>query len=269
MPGAKHLLQLLTPPALWSVGQALRRRFDSSVDHLEYAPAGWATPLPAGNAEVFWNAFSAQERDAYQALLARLKSGDTNNAAQADEHLKHLVFGSVISQVASGRQTISLLDYGGNFGDYAWIARAWLPKMTVDFHCKELPAVAEAGRALNPSVTWHTDDRCLDTAYDVVMFVSSVQYLPAWQDTLRRAASASSDGLLLLDVAAVRDVPSFVATQRSRGMTTLYNVLNRDDLVEHVEQAGLRLAREFDMGPHPPVGRAPAQPRCLGLMFRR
>lgn len=269
MTGAKHLLQLITPPSLWSVGQALRRRFDNAADHLEYAPDGWATPLPAGNAETFWNAFLAQEHEVYDALVARIKNGDANTSVQPDEHLKYFVFDSALTSVASGKQRISILDYGGNFGDYAWIARSWLPAVAIDFHCRELPTVVEVAQPVNPTVAWHSDDQCLDARYDLVMFASSVQCLPTWAKTLQRSAAATRDMLLVLDVPAVRGVPSFVSTQRSRGRTTLYNVVNRDELVDRVKQAGLRLVREFDMGAHPPIAKAPEQPRCLGLLFRR
>jgi len=269
MSGAKHLLQFVTPPALWRVGQALRRQFDSAVDHIEYAPEGWATPLPADHTEAFWKSFAGQERAAFEELVARVKSGQAAISPQPGEDFKHVAFGCAVGLAALGKEQISVLDYGGNLGDYLWIARGLLPAVAMDFHCKELPLVADVGREVNPSVTWHTGDGCFDASYDLVMFVSSLQYLREWQSVMQRGAVATRDVLLLSDVPAVRAAPSFVATQRSRGMTTLYNVLNRADVIDGVERIGPRLIREFDMGPHPTVANAPEQPHCVGLMFRR
>jgi putative methyltransferase (TIGR04325 family) len=267
--GAKHLLQLLTPPALWRVGKKFRRRFDSSVDHLAYAPEGWATPLPAEHTEAFWKRFVGQERAAFEELIARVQSGEAVVSPQPEEDFKHIAFGCAAALAAQGRDRISILDYGGNLGDYLWIARELLPAISVDFDCKELALVADVGREVNPSVTWHTDDGCFEASYDLVMFVSSLQCLRDWRSVMQRGAVATRNTLLLSDVPAVRVAPSFVSTQRSRGVTTLYNVLNRAEVVDGVERLGLRLIREFDMGPHPPVANAPEQPRCVGLLFRR
>jgi len=70
-------------------------------------------------------------------------------------------------------------------------------------------------------------------------------------------------------VPTVRNVPAFVATERSGGVTNLHWQLNRDEVVRTVEGRGLRLVREFAMGPYPPVANAPEQPSCAGWLFER
>ncbi len=186
-----------------------------------------------------------------------------------DENVKHVIFGYVLALAAAQQQKLTVLDYGGNLGDYFWLAKALVPDVDLDYHCKELPRVAEAGRQITPAVTWHTDDACLARPHDLVMFSSSLQYLPGWQHTLRRAAQSARGYLFLSDVPAVRDVPSYVVTQRSGGMTNLQYHLNRSEIIDTVERAGLRLIREFAMGPHPPVANAPEQPTCRGWLFQR
>jgi hypothetical protein len=122
---------------------------------------------------------------------------------------------------------------------------------------------------VSPDVTWHTDDACLAAAHDLVMFSSAVQCLPDWQDILHRAGQSAREYLLLSDVATVRDVPSYVVTHRTGGHTDLLVMINRSDIIDTVERAGLRLVREFPMGPYPPVVNAPEQPTCTGWLFRR
>ena len=51
-----------------------------------------------------------------------------------------------------------------NLGDHYWLGKALVPGVDLDYHCKELPRVAEAGRQLTPAVTWHSDDACLAQA---------------------------------------------------------------------------------------------------------
>jgi putative methyltransferase (TIGR04325 family) len=266
----KWILRSVLPPLLWNIGKDLKRRLFRSVDHMEYAPQGWATPLPSGaDSQEYWNTFISRERAACRRLIARVEAGEPFLMVDQDENLKHIVFGYVLALVARQKQQITVLDYGGNLGDYYWLGMALLPGVALEYHCKELPEVAEAGRQITPAVTWHTDDACLDQPHDLVMFSSSLQYLPEWRDVLCRGARGVGRYLFLADVPTVRDAPGFVATHRTRGMTNLHHQFNRQEIVDTVERAGLRLVREFDMGAHPPVANAPEQPRCVGWLFQR
>ena len=52
-------------------------------------------------------------------------------------------------------------------------------------------------------------------------------------------------------------------------MTNLQYLFNGSEIVDTVQRAGLRLVREFAMGPHPPVANAPEQPMSVGWLFAR
>jgi hypothetical protein len=101
------------------------------------------------------------------------------------------------------------------------------------------------------------------------MFSGSLQCLPGWQDILHRAAQSAGHYLFLSEVPVVRDVPAYVVVQRSGGTTNLQCQLNRSEIVDTVERAGLRLIREFNLGAHPPVANAPEQATRAGLLFQR
>ena len=241
-----------------------------STTLLEYAPQGWLTPLPAhtGN-ERFWSAFLAQETAAIQQLIAQVQAGEPVLAREGPEQCKYAVFNDVLALAARGLETVSVLDYGGNMGDYYWLARGLAPGLTLDYHCKELRDIVEAATALSPEIIWHTDDQCFEGRYDLVMFSSSLQFLPDWADALRRAAGSTRRYLLLSDVATLRDQPAYVATHRAGGHTCLQIQLNRSEILGTAEAAGVRLLREFEMGPHPPIVNAPEQPTCMGWLFER
>lgn len=245
------------------------RRVLGTAHRIEYAPEGWATRLPHdASSQAYWARFIARERAACEKLIERVRAGESLAGIDPDESLKHNTFAAVLRAAALQTPRLTLLDVGGNLGDYYWLAKAFAPGVELEFHCKELPAIAEAGRQINPSVTFHTDDDCLDRSYDLVMFSSSLQYVPHWQDTLAHAARAARS-LFLSDVPTVTGVPSFVVTERSDGVANLHHHLNRSEILSTVERAGLRVVREFDMGAHPPVANAPEQPRCCGWLFRQ
>lgn len=265
---ATPILKSIVPPVLWHIGSTLKRRLVRSTTFFEYATKGWDTPLPehTGTNE-FWNAFIAQEVAACEGLIARVKAGEA--LLDTDGDPKHAVFGYVLALASRQRQSLSVLDYGGNVGDYYWLARALLPDVHLDYHCKELPSSVEAGRRVTPNVTWHTDDHCFTATYDVVLFSGSLQYLRNWRETVTRGAASAAKYLLLADVPTVRDVPSYVAIHRSRGHACLEHQMNRGEVINTVERAGMRLVREFSMGGHPPIANAPEQPAPVGWLFER
>jgi putative methyltransferase (TIGR04325 family) len=264
------VLKSLVPPLFWRLGSRMKRRVVRSTTLLEYAPAGWATPLPGqSNSETFWSAFIAQERAFCEALIARVHAGEPMLYPDGDANSKYAVFGYVLALTARQLPKLSVLDYGGNLGDYYWLARGLLPGVQLDYHCKELPPLAAAGRLVSPDVTWHSDDACLAAQHDLVMFSSSIHCLPDWQDVLHRAGQSARTYVLLSDVPTLRHVPTYVATHRTGGQTCLQAALNRAEIITTAESAGLRLIREFPMGGHPPIVNAPEQPACVGWLFRR
>lgn len=267
---AKRMLESLTPPVLWQSLARLKRAVLPSSSGYAYAPEGWATRLPGGaHTQDYWRSFIDRHRPDSAELVARFHAGDRTLALDSGEGLKHLVFGYVLSLVAHQKRKVSVLDYGSSFGDYYWVARSLVPGVELDYHCKELPAVAEAGRALTPEATWYTDDGCLDQPHDLTMFSSSVQYVTDWQGVLRRAVHSTGSHLFLSDVPTVRNVPTYVATERLEGRTNLHHQLNSGEVVRTIEDAGLILVREFAMGGHPPIANAPEQPRSVGWLFAR
>ena len=264
----KRVVKTIVPPLLWNIGRAWKQRLMPSTDRLAVAPRGWNTPRAGGGNEAYWTRFISRERAWCERLIARVRADDPVLASD-DAILGYLAFGYVLALAARQQDTITVLDYGGNLGEYYWISKALLPGVKLEYHCKELPAVAAAGRDLTPDVIWHTDDRCLDDTYDLVLFSASLPYLQDWQAVLRQAAGATRQYLFLADTPSVREVPTYVITQRSGGVITLGYLFNRSEIVDTVQRAGLRLIRDFTMGPHAPVANAPEQPLYAGLLFAR
>lgn len=268
MTSAKQILQDIVPPFAWRLAKHLNRRLRRTVNHIEYAPAGSAAAVAISN-EDYWAAFVSQEQAACQELMARVRAGESILTWQPDEYEKYLTYGYVLAMASRERPALTVLDYGGNLADYYWIGRSLVPGVDLEYHCKELPALVEVGRRINPGVVWYADDSCLTRTYDLVMFSSSLQCLSEWRETLRRAAIASRRYLLVSDVPMVRTVATFAAIVRSGGRLHVQQQFNRAELLTIAETAGVRLVREFAMGPHPPIANAPEQPTCAGWLFER
>jgi putative methyltransferase (TIGR04325 family) len=183
-----------------------------------------------------------------------------------------MTYGYVLGRASRRRERLSVLDWGGNLGHHYLLARALIPDLELEYHCKDLPLFTDAGRGLLPEVHFHSDEACLSRAYDLVMASSSLQYSPDWRATLRQLARATGGYLYLTGYPVVSAVPSFVILQRpyAYGFDTEYLgwCLNRSEVLQVASEVGLKLVREFVVGHAPPIHCAPEQNHFWGCLFK-
>jgi putative methyltransferase (TIGR04325 family) len=164
-----------------------------------------------------------------------------------------------------------VLDWGGGVGLFALLARAVLPGVAVEYHCKDVPIVCEAGRRLFPDLTFHQDEGCLERKYDLVLASGSLEYSESWRDVLAGLAGAADRYLYLARMPVCSEHPSFVILHRLHvfGVRTeaLAWVFNRGELIEAVGASGLELQREFLMGLRNSVHRAPEAYQSTGFLL--
>lgn len=271
------LIRKVLPPIIDFVKQRLIRFLNPPL--LEYAPEGWNTVLATGTEG--WNSrrFIAEEREKWKIFCDLVKPPGPlgfsheepvlRSNSNVSFHNLHLTYGYVLGLAAHRKATLSVLDYGGGLGHYFPLGRALFPDLTLKFHCKEMSAVAEAGKLLNPEVEWFTDDRCLNNTYDLVMISSSLQYMQNWQEQLAAIASSTSDYLLLTRIPIVHQADSFVAIQKAYGSKMLHWQFNKSMLIGQIQDLGLQLIREFVVGDRPAIKGAPEQCELGSWLFRR
>lgn len=185
-----------------------------------------------------------------------------------------MVFAYVLALAARhGATALSVLDWGGALGHHHAIARALIPDLELDYHCRELPAVCEHGRRLSPDVHFHADDACLERRYDLVLASNSIQYTEDWQGLLARLGRACRRHLLVTRVPLTDDRESFVLRQYGEryGYHTDYPgwVLAARALSAAAERAGLEVVREFSLGSPPDVAGTPGSVYHGGFLMRR
>lgn len=165
-----------------------------------------------------------------------------------------------VTLAARRRHEISVLDWGGGFAFLSFVADSVLPSVALDYHVKELPRIADAGRELVPEVRFWDDDTCLARTYDLIVISSALQYTEDWRDALRRFARATPDGrVLVMRTPFVLEHATFVVRQRAYGTQYCGWVFNRCELLDAADDAGLELEREFIEGYSPHVVGAPEQ----------
>jgi putative methyltransferase (TIGR04325 family) len=231
----------------------------------EYIPEGWSHPARGWDADVVADAYARKWPDYAAAIRAPNPLGVHHETAEvltgdAGAHNMLVTFAYVLALAADGRDRLSVLDWGGGLGHYQVLARSVLPRLTLDWHVQETPAVAARGRQLNPEVTFHDDESALGGRYDLVVASSSIQYAEDWRALLGRLAAAAERYLYVARVPVALHAPSFVVIQRPyvHGYDTEYLgwVLNRDELLA----AAPSLAREFLLDARFSAAGAPEDP---------
>jgi len=228
-----------------------------------------------------WNAgdIVSMERAKWSAFLDNLNTtgplgfshehDDLSNTTDLNFHNIHMTFAYVLALSALGQDSVSVLDWGGGLGHYYQLGRATLYGVSLDYHCREVPSMAKAGRELCPDVHWYSeDDECLNRSYDLVMVNGSLQYIQNWQEIVSRLAQVTTRYFFLTRVPVVETSPSFVAIQKAYALRLLHQQLNRLEVLQTAEKAGLILLREFLIDDHIQIAGAPEPCSMAGWLFR-
>ena len=274
----RFIARMLLPPIALGPLRRVARAIRPPEHGLRFATSGWRAAVPPecsldspefiAREIAEWGPFASRELGS-RPFLFQGPDWRGSPAQSIVEHNQWLSYAYAFALAAHRRRTLAVLDYGGHLGYCYRIARAALPGVALEYHCKELPGMATEGRRLNPEVTWHEDDSCLEARYDLVIMSGVLQYVAEWKALVRRAARAGKGYLFMTGVSAVDGVPGYVAVHRLAGAVAHYQVLNRGELLATITSEGLAVLREFVVDEHPRIDGAPAQPAYRGWLFRR
>ena len=273
---ARLVAKGLTPPYLWALLKGAKDRVrasrppepepveapsepepESEPPEWEYVPEGFARAAKGWDAAAVADAYAAKWPSYLEALddpgplgiNHEVPLGEPVDRLDRGSHNTIVSWAYVVARAAHGRDRLSILDWGGGLGHYHPLTRAVLPEVELDYHCKEVPAIAARGHALVPDVTFHADNACLERRYDVVLASGSLQYGEDWRALLQALAGATGRYLYVTRLPVALEAPSFVVLQRAHryGYDTEYFgwVVNRDELLAAGSAAGLELVREL------------------------
>jgi putative methyltransferase (TIGR04325 family) len=281
----KQLLKDLIPPILFKAirtGQERKAVF-SDRPEWEYLPEGWEAEgkdarIKGWNVEAVLEAYKAKWEGFLKTVEGTGPFGLSPEAvtgvgsADLSYHNSVMIYGYCLALASRGKGAFSMLDWGGGIGHYFLIAKALLPNVRVEYHCKDVPVLANHGKTLLPEAHFHVDESCLSRRYDFVMASTSLHYSREWEETLKKLAGATGMHLLVTGLPVVFHAPSFVFVQRpyQYGYNTEYVgwCLNRGEFLDCARSAGLTLDREFVVGYQPLIAGAPEQCQYRGYFFR-
>jgi putative methyltransferase (TIGR04325 family) len=277
----RSTIKAVLPPIITDVLRRLRPQPASGPPEWEYLPGGWRD----ANCDAHgWNiqSVAAAQRRKWSRFAELVEGNGPLGVAhealipQNDDFAAHatiMSYGYVAALASSHLDCISILDWGGGVGHYGLLTRILLPGVTVEYHCRDMPLLCEAGRELQPDATFHDNDAsCFGRSYDLVVASGSLHYSRDWQSTMRVLAGAARGLLFVTRLPLVKKVPSFVVLQRPymHGYDTEYAgwFLNRDEFLGHADHLGMDLVREFLVPESPMVENAPERGQYGGFLFR-
>lgn len=172
-----------------------------------------------------------------------------------------LVFAYSLALCSRNSNSMKLLDWGGGMGHYYKIAKALVPEVHIDYHCKDLELLTKAGRQVNPEGQFYADDTCLDQIYDFILVSSSLQYNQDWKPLIHKLAHSLSGNILITRLPITTESQSYVFVQRpyKYGYDTEYIgwCINQDEFLQCCTEAGLELVREFVIAENTDILNAP------------
>jgi putative methyltransferase (TIGR04325 family) len=284
----KQMLKDLFPPLLVRAARGLTKTGRSSLPEAgrpewEYVPQGWdaekTDPAIKGwNVQTVLDAYKAKWETFVKTTQGAGPFGLPPEAvspprnADLPYHNGVMVFGYCLALASRSKGAVSILDWGGGIGHYYLIARALLPDLNIEYHCKDVPLLAQHGATLFPEARFHSDESCLLRRYDFVMAGTSLHYARDWRGTLRGLAGATANYLLVTGLPVVHTAPAYVFVQRpyQYHYDTEYLAwcLNRNEFLQTARGLGLHLVREFITGYRPPIRGAPEECEYRGYLFR-
>lgn len=274
----KPVIKSFIPPILVNISSQFRHVFKATTP-FEAVSAGWnyvgSKPGAFG-----WDVRGV--RDAYLKKWPRFlellkKPGPLGFSHESDmrsnsnpiSHNINITFGYIMALLSRNKDKVSILDWGGGIGHYYLLARAMVPGIDIEYHCKEVPILVEAGRSLLPDVTFHDNEECLNRQYDLVIASTSLHYSEDWTRVLDLLARAARQYLFINRLPLVNKTPSFVMLQRVLMYQTEYLswCFNRSEFLEAASGLDMSLMREFIVGHAHPVKGISEECEYRGFLF--
>ncbi len=173
---------------------------------------------------------------------------------------------------ACQKTSISMLDWGGGIGHYYLIGKALFPDLEINYHCKDVPVLAEYGQSLFPEAHFYTNNVSIDRTFNFVFSSCSLHYSQDWKSDLKILADVTEEYLFVTRQPIIHKFPSYVFIQRPYvyGYNTEYLgwCLNRQEFLDTAKKYGLQLIREFVTGEAPEIDHAPEPCEYRGFLFQ-
>ena len=271
-------LKLFIPPIVIKAAQWAKSLYRQPL--LEYAPDGWQTQLDKDRHQG-WNVDSVidTEKAKWDRFCRNLKGpgplgfshehSDLTVIHDTNFHNVHISYAYVLALTAHQKERISVLDWGGSLGHYYLVGKAVLPGVSLDYHVKEVPLMAKAGRQLNPDVNWYDDECCLEREYDLVMLNGSILYSKDWAEKLQKISLSAKKYLFLFRLPVVQNSPTFISIERLHHSQMLHQQVNQAQLLAVAKKTGMSLVREFVVGTPPYIKNAPEQCQMRGWLLKK
>jgi len=281
----KKIIKEVVPPILWKSLKLAKQSLSAQRGYIEweYMPNGWETAktdpnIKGWDVESVLQAYKSNWSNFLKTLEGTLPLGLSPESRESERfnltfHNLMMSYGYALALASRNKSSISMLDWGGAIGHYYLISQKLIPDVEINYHCKDVPVLAEYGKTLFLEANFYDDESCLEHQYDFILVSGSLQYSENWRHTLSQLAKATSGYLFVTRLPTVQKTSSFVMIQRpyQYGYDTEYLgwCFNRQEFLKFADELNLKLVREFIVEELPNIHKAPEQPNHWGFLFKK
>lgn len=183
-----------------------------------------------------------------------------------------LTFAYCICLASRMKSNLRILDYGGALGYYKLVAQRYVPEVSLDYTCFDVPSFCSTGVELLPSIKFESREEAAfgGQKFDMILSFGALQNIRDWQSKIELFANSLS-GYLLLGRLPVSADKSFVVEQSpgSHGFDRSYPqwIFSRVELLATCEKHGFRLVQEFLGGEKSEIPGAPQASEFMAYLF--
>jgi putative methyltransferase (TIGR04325 family) len=267
----KNILKLITPPILLSFAKSIRNSVLKYIPEYEFITEDWKlaenlTKIKGWNQVSILNAYKKNwsnflinlDNDHIFRISPESISQDCFDLVY---HNTLLIFAYSITAATQKKSSLRMLDWGGGIGHYYLIAKSLLPNIAIDYHCKDVPVLANYGQTLFPEAKFLSDESYIFDQFDFILASASLHYVEDWKRLLDTFVECSNGYILLTRLPITLEKP-FVYIQRpyKYGYQTEYIswAINRNELIDYCQKIGFHFIREFITGERPDIKNAPS-----------
>ena len=277
----RSIAREVAPPFVVKAARRLRARGGAVRPEWEILPGGWGQARRDAKIKG-WNEESVMRvyAESTQTLRFQLKAGvpfglsDALASPEAGAVINHnvaMAWGWVLGRTAGQNAALSVLDWGGAFGNYYLWARALRPDLKLDYTVKEMPLLAKRGAELVPQIRFVSDESVFERRYDLVVASTALHYEEDWRVLLQKLLGAATHRVFINRLPLALHGPAYVFVQRpyAYGYQTEYQswCLNRAEFIDAIEASGWRVEREIFSGERVPIVGAPELAEFRGFLL--
>ncbi len=205
----KNKIKLFIPPIILLIFKKAKIIIKDFLPEYEYIPNGWISEKVNQKIKG-WNENSILEvyKKNWPSFIHNVEKNrpfglwPESNSTEFFDLVYHntlLIFAYCITVSSQKKTSVRMLDWEVGLGIMASFAKSLLPNIAIDYHCKDVPVLANYGQILFPEAKFFCDESYIFNQFDFILASASLHYVEDWKRILDTFVECSNGYILLTE----------------------------------------------------------------------